>query len=166
MQKMMNKTADVITVIVGVLFISLFFANILNITARYLFGISYIWIPDLSRILFIWTVFLGGTAAYIKKQHLIIDFVKNRFRGTMLRTSDDLLNLIMAGFFALLVVKGIRITVNRMNIPYDSWEAVPTGVAYIAVPIAGIIMFLATLVRILETIKQSLSKRTTKIDNR
>lgn len=166
MEKMINKTADVITVIVGALFIAIFFANILNITARYLFGISYIWIPDLARILFIWMVLLGGTAAYIKKQHLIIDFVKNKFRGKMLMISDGLLNLTMAGFFVLLVVKGIRITVNRMNIPYDSWEAVPTGVAYIAVPIAGIIMFLATMVRILETIKQSLSKRMTKIDNR
>lgn len=165
MEKMINKTADVITVTVGALFITLFFANILNITARYLFGISYIWIPDLSRILFIWMVFLGGTAAYIKKQHLIIDFVKNKFRGKMLRTSDGLLNLTMAGFFVLLVVKGVHITVNRMNIPYDSWDAVPTAVAYIAVPVAGIIMFLATMVRILETIKQSLPKRTPKIDN-
>ena len=165
MHKMMNKTADIITVIVGTLFIALFIANILNITARYLFAISYIWIPDLSRILFIWTIFLGGTAAYIKKQHLMIDFVRDKFRGKMLKFNDSLLNLIMAGFFILLVVKGIRITGVRMNIPYDSWDAVPTAVAYIAVPVTGIIMFLATIVRILETLKQSQDKRPTEIDN-
>ena len=161
----MNKTADIITVIVGTLFIALFIVNILNITARYFFAISYIWIPDLSRILFIWIIFLGGTAAYIKKQHLMIDFVRDKFRGKMLKFSDSLLNLIMAGFFILLVVKGIRITEVRMNIPYDSWDAVPTAVSYIAVPVTGIIMFLATIVRILETIKESREKLPTEIDN-
>lgn len=165
MQKVMNKTADIITVIVGTLFLVLFVANILNITTRYLFGISYIWIPDLSRILFIWTVFLGGTAAYIKKQHLMIDFVKDKFRGKMLKFSDILLNLIMAGFFILLVVKGVRITEVRMNIPYDSWDAVPTAVAYIAVPVTGIIMFLATIARLLEAIIESRFKQATHIDN-
>lgn len=148
MEKAIDRTAGALGVITGVLFLVIFSVNVLNIAARYVFGISYIWIPDLSRILFIWMIFLGGAAAYINRQHLMIDLLRARLRGRALRANDGIISLGMAGLFVLLIVKGARITAARMNIPYDSWDIVPTAVAYVAVPVAGAIMLLATVSRL------------------
>lgn len=152
MEKAMKGLADVIGMIAGILFLALFIANIIQILNRYLFGISFLWVPDLTRMLFIWVVFLGGATAYIRKQHLMIDFVKDKFSHRTVQRTDELVDLVMVGFLILLIVKGIRITLVRLNIPYDSWN-VPTAVAYVAVPVAGFIMLLATVSRRLDAWK-------------
>jgi len=149
----MKRLADAIGMIAGILFLALFFANINQILNRYLFGISLLWIPDLSRMLFVWMVFLGGSTAYIRKQHLMIDFVKNKFSQKALKRTDALIDVGMLAFLILLIIKGIRITLVRLNIPYDAWE-VPTAIAYVAVPVACLIMLLATLSRRLDAWKR------------
>lgn len=146
MGKAIKRLADAIGMIAGILFIALFILNIIQILNRYLFGISFLWIPDLTRMLFVWVVFLGGATAYIRGQHLMIDFVKNKFSQKAIKGADALIDLGMAAFLILLIIKGIRITLVRLNIPYDAWE-VPTAIAYVAVPVACLIMLLAPLSR-------------------
>ncbi|MFQ5972311.1 MAG: TRAP transporter small permease [Alphaproteobacteria bacterium] len=155
MGKALDRATDILGLVAGALFVLLFLANVFNITARYVFAVSYIWIPDLSRILFIWMIFLGATAAYMKGQHLIIDVLRERFQRRHSRVSDWAIRLTMAAFLTLLIVKGARITSARMNIPYDAWDAVPTAVAYAAVPVAATIMLLATALRLVADLKAS-----------
>ena len=165
MEKAIDKLTDFIIALVGYIFIAIFAVYILNILARYAFGISYIWLPDLARILFIWMVFLGGAAAYVRGQHLLIDFVRNQLREKTLRITDQLIAVAMGAFFVFLIVKGARITSMRMNIPYDSWDVVPTAVSYAAVPVAGAIMLLATVIRFLTRLKPGWSQTDTRPDN-
>jgi TRAP-type C4-dicarboxylate transport system permease small subunit len=47
-------------------------------------------------------------------------------------------------FFLILIRFGWRIMVIRMDIPYTGWE-IPTGYAYLAVPISAFLMLLFTL---------------------
>ena len=164
MEKAIGKLTDFIVALVGFLFMSIFAVYVLNIVARYAFGISYIWLPDLARILFIWMVFLGGAAAYVRGQHLLIDFVRNQLREKTLRVTDQLVTVAMGAFFVFLIVKGARVTSVRMNIPYDSWDVVPTAVSYAAVPVAGAIMLLATVVRFVTRLKLGWSQTDTRPD--
>ena len=166
MEKAIDKLTDFIVALVGYIFIAIFAVYILNILARYAFGISYIWLPDLARILFIWMVFLGGAAAYVRGQHLLIDFVRNQLREKTLRVTDQLITLAMSAFFVFLIVKGARVTFVRLNIPYDSWDAVPTAVSYAAVPVAGAIMLLATVVRFWSLLKPGRSGTDDRADGR
>ncbi len=149
----MKILADVIGLMAGILFLLLFIVNIVQILNRYLFGISFLWIPDLTRLLFVWVVFLGGAAAYIRGQHLMIDFVKNKLSEKAIKGVDALIDLGMAAFLILLIEKGIRMSLVRLNIPYDAWE-VPTATAYVAVPVACMIMLVATFSRRLSAWKR------------
>jgi TRAP-type C4-dicarboxylate transport system permease small subunit len=56
----------------------------------------------------------------------------------------DLATLI---FLVVLFLKGIEVTKVRMRIPFDTWD-LPTGFAYIAVPICSAIMTIVTLIRV------------------
>jgi len=145
----MARTMRTLTGLTGALFLMLFCLNILRILLRYVWGIAWLWEPDFSRLLFIWIVFIGGTVLYAGKGHLVVDFFVTRMKPHVQKQMHFIMDLVMLIFLGLLVYKGIEVTKVRMRIPFDTWD-LPTGYAYMAVPICGAIMIIVTLVRIAE----------------
>jgi TRAP-type C4-dicarboxylate transport system permease small subunit len=133
----------------GTLFLALFLLNILRIFLRYFLGVAWLWEPDFSRLLFIWIVFIGATVLYVGKGHLVADYFLTRMQLKTRERMHFMIDLMTAIFLAVLVLKGIEVTKVRMRIPFDTWD-LPTGYAYMAVPICGAIMIIVTLVRIAE----------------
>jgi len=133
----------------GTLFLALFLLNILRIFLRYFLGVAWLWEPDFSRLLFIWIVFIGATVLYVGKGHLMVDFFLNRMKSKTRERMHFIIDLVTTLFLFVLVLKGIEVTRVRMRIPFDTWD-LPTGYAYLAVPICGAIMIIATLVRMAE----------------
>mgnify|MGYP001119850916 CR=1 FL=1 len=132
--------------ITGILFLILFLLNILRIFLRYFLGIAWLWEPDFSRLLFIWIVFIGATVLYVGKGHLLVDYFLNRMKSNTRERMHFIIDLVTIIFLAILVIKGIEVTKVRMRIPFDTWD-LPTGYAYMAVPICSVIMILVTLAR-------------------
>ena len=137
----------------GGLFLLLFLLNILRIFLRYFLGIAWLWEPDFCRLLFIWIVFIGATVLYVGKGHLAVDYFLNRMKSKARERMHFLIDLITVIFLAALVLKGIEVTKVRMRIPFDTWD-LPTGYAYMAVPICSLIMIIVTLVRMTEYLRE------------
>jgi len=135
----------------GVLFLALFVLNILRIVLRYFFGIAWLWEPDFSRLLFIWIVFIGATVLYVGKGHLAVDFFLTHMQPRTREYMHFMIDLVTAVFLAVLVVKGIEVTKVRMGIPFDTWD-LPTGYAYVAVPICSVLMTIVAVIRMTEYI--------------
>ena len=133
----------------GTLFLALFLLNILRIFLRYFLGVAWLWEPDFSRLLFIWIVFIGATVLYVGKGHLVADYFLTRMQLKTRERMHFMIDLMTAIFLAVLVLKGIEVTKVRMRIPFDTWD-LPTGYAYMAVPICGAIMIIVALVRMVE----------------
>ena len=133
----------------GTLFLALFLLNILRIFLRYFLGVAWLWEPDFSRLLFIWIVFIGATVLYVGKGHLVADYFLTRMQLKTRERRHFMIDLMTAIFLAVLVLKGIEVTKVRMRIPFDTWD-LPTGYAYMAVPICGAIMIIVALVRMAE----------------
>jgi TRAP-type C4-dicarboxylate transport system permease small subunit len=134
---------------IGVGLMGIFLLNMYQVGGRYLFGIGEIWIPDLTRLLFIWMVFLGTALMHLRKKHLAIDFVQLHLPHALRRTGEACVSVGMLGLAGVLVVVGWRIAEIRMDIPYTGLE-IPTGYAYAAVPIAAVVMALTDLADLLE----------------
>ena len=137
--------------VAGTLFLALFVLNILRIALRYFFGIAWLWEPDCSRLLFIWIVFIGATVLYVGKGHLAVDFFLSRMQPRTRGRMHFMIDLVTAVFLAVLVVKGIEVTKVRMGIPFDTWD-LPTGYAYVAVPICSVLMTIVAVIRMTEYI--------------
>ena len=132
--------------VAGTLFLALFVLNILRIALRYFLGVAWLWEPDFSRLLFIWIVFIGATVLYVGKGHLVVDFFLSHMQPRTRERVHFLIDLVTAIFLAVLVVKGIEVTKVRMGIPFDTWD-LPTGYAYVAVPICSAIMTIVAVFR-------------------
>jgi TRAP-type C4-dicarboxylate transport system permease small subunit len=125
----------------GVLFGGVFLVTVLNITLRNLGGVTWLWIPGLSRLLFIWTVFMATAVLYERHDHLIMDFFVSRFSPERKKVLELAINTVFLVFLVLFVLYGLSIARVRMRISFETWKF-PTGVAYLAAPVSGAIMLL------------------------
>jgi TRAP-type C4-dicarboxylate transport system permease small subunit len=138
-----------LSAIIGGILIVIFLLNLYQVGGRYLFGVGAIWIPDLTRLLFIWMVFLGTALMYQRKRHLVIDFVLLRLTGSVRRAVEAGIGVGMLVLAGVMAAAGWRIMRIRMDIPYTGLE-IPTGYAYLAVPVAAFLMVLTSLANIWE----------------
>jgi TRAP-type C4-dicarboxylate transport system permease small subunit len=132
-----------LSLIIGGILIVIFLLNLYQVGGRYLFGVGAIWIPDLTRLLFIWLVFLGTALMHQRNRHLVIDFLLLKFRRSARRAAEAMINLGMLALAGVMAAAGWRIMLIRMDIPYTGLE-IPTGYAYLAVPVAAVLIGLTS----------------------
>ncbi|WP_455381242.1 TRAP transporter small permease [Salinispira pacifica] len=137
--RIVNSVARVLRWATGISFLLLFCITILSITLRYVAGVAWLWVPDFSRLLFIWIVFTGAAVMYADNGHLVMDFFVNRMRPDRRDRLELVIHAAMIAFLLVLVVKGIDIARVRMRIPFDTWN-LPTGYAYLALPVNAAFM--------------------------
>jgi len=137
----------------GAILLVIFSLNLYQVGGRYLFGVGAVWIPDLTRLLFIWMVFLGTALMHQRKRHLAIDFLLHKFPRPARRTIDALIGMGMLGLVSVMAVVGWRIMQIRMDIPYTGLE-IPTGYAYLAVPVAAALMAFTSLANLWEWVQE------------
>jgi len=137
--------------VVALAFATLFAVVVLNIVLRNVAGIAWLWIPAVARLLFVWIVFLGVAAAVRRNEHLVVDFFQRRMPRRVQKAVVFGIHLASLPFFAMLLVYGLQVARVRMRIPFDTWQF-PTGWAYMAVPVAAVILIVFTLERLASTI--------------
>jgi len=79
----------------------------------------------------------------------VIDFVVLHLPHPCRRAAEACVSAGMLGLAGVLIIAGWRIAQIRMDIPYTGLE-IPTGYAYVAVPIAAMVMAVTDLADLLE----------------
>ncbi len=59
-------------------FVAMMGCVLLEVVARDMLSISTTWAEELSRFLFVWTVFLGAASAWHRGMHIVIDVLPRR----------------------------------------------------------------------------------------
>jgi TRAP-type C4-dicarboxylate transport system permease small subunit len=149
MRILLSRLDRILSAGIGTALLGIFFLNMYQVGGRYLFGIGAVWIPDVTRFLFIWMVFLGTALMHLRGKHLVIDFIRERLPAHVRRATELVISGAMLAMACILLGVGWRIMVIRMDIPYTGWE-IPTGYAYLAVPVAALLIGLTNLVNLWE----------------
>jgi TRAP-type transport system small permease protein len=135
------KTTAALQIVAGALLLTLFTLNVVQIGLRYFLGAALIWLPDLSRLLFVWLVFIGASVLVARNGHLVMDFFTARLTAASRNRAQLVIQIGQIGFFVVMLVWGTRIFLVRLDIPFDTWEF-PTGWAYLAVPASALLMII------------------------
>lgn len=117
-------------------FSTIFAINIAQIFLRIIGG-GWIWVHDLSALLFAWTVMLGAAAAYGKFDHVVVSVLVDRISSTWRQILAVLVRLIELTVGALVLYASFEIVETRMAIPYVQL-GVPSGWAYMSVSALGV----------------------------
>ena len=116
-------------------FSTIFAINIGQIFLR-IFGGGWIWVHDLSALLFAWTVMLGAAAAYGKFDHVVASVLIDRISSGWNRILAIVVRIIELSVGALILYASLEIIETRMAIPYVQL-GIPTGWAYVSVSVLG-----------------------------
>ncbi|AEG60662.1 TRAP transporter small permease [Desulforamulus ruminis] len=76
----------------------------INAFLRYLFEQTIVSSEELSRYLFVWTIFLGTITAYKDNQHIGVDLITSRLKGVPKKVVD------LAGYILVLIAVGVMLS--------------------------------------------------------
>jgi len=129
--------------VAGLAFAVIFAVNLVQMVARALGG-GWVWVPDVSQLLFLWLIMLGSVAAYCHGEHIVTGYLDGKLTGRSRRVLSVVLRVVEVVFFLVLVVSGSYVVQVRGNINYIQL-GIPTSWAYLAIPVGGALMALAAL---------------------
>lgn len=123
--------------------IILTFAGVLK---RYIFRNPITWLEEMQALLFMWIVFIGGSAAFRNASHVSIEIVVDSLPeriGKFIERFDVLLQLAILGYlcsqeflYYFQLVSTNKVTI-LLRIPYS--------IAYLALPVGGVLMIVSML---------------------
>lgn len=152
MRKLLNYLDKLLFYFSGILFLGLFLINTVQIVIRSTTSKSLLWVVDFSQLLLVWIVFLGATVALYRKEHLLIDYLKEKVSKKVSAYIDIITRILFLIFIIVISYNGIKVVEIRMSIDYVilGW---PTGLAYLAIPVTGVIMILYLFHALYESIQ-------------
>ncbi|WP_200017203.1 TRAP transporter small permease [Cobetia sp. cqz5-12] len=143
--KGLEKTLTLLMVLALVAMIVLVFVNVV---LRYGFNSGISISVELSRFLFVWVTFMGAVTALIRQEHLSVNTFADKLPAACRRVLDRVVTLVMLGC-CLMLLKGSfdQTLLNWRNLSPIS--GIPVGVFYLAGLMAGVLMSLILLWRLL-----------------
>lgn len=132
--------------LIGSLWVLLFLL-FFQVVLRYFFGVTWNWIEEVARFLFLWMVWIGAGFAAKCRAHLKIEAFTNMMPKWLQSKADFVSLLIWIVFAALLAWKGFQLTAllfkrNQLSPVLQ----IPMAWAYAAVP-AGVGLMLFRLLQ-------------------
>jgi len=143
--KGLEKSLTLLMVLALVAMIALVFVNVV---LRYGFNSGISISVELSRFLFVWVTFMGAVTALIRQEHLSVNTFADKLPAACRRVLDRVVTLVMLGC-CLMLLKGSydQTVLNWRNLSPIS--GIPVGVFYLAGLMAGVLMSLILLWRLL-----------------
>lgn len=145
-----KKVTDGLVVTFFVSLILLVFAQVIF---RFVFHNSQPWIDEVSRFLFIWIIYLGGTITIRKGINITFDLLIDSLTSKTWMVVFTIVNIICISFLLLIVVLGFNISlINRVQA--SSLLGLNMGIVTLAIPIGGILMIVSQIEYYLTTLKK------------
>lgn len=137
----MNKARLIFDKIIETASIGIFVIMVLlvafQVFMRYVLNSPSVFSESLTRYLFVWLVLVTATYACGKREHMCINFLKDKLSANG-QNRINILTEALALIFAacIMVYGGIRISAMQM-VQLDSVLKIPTGVIYSIIPVCG-----------------------------
>lgn len=120
-----------------------------QVIVRYVFSNPSALSETLTKYAFVWLILYSSAYVFGQRDHISINFVKDKQKESTKRSLNIFIELIVIIFACLVMVYG-GIRVSSMNLlQFDSILNVPTGYIYSAIPISGILIIIYSIYNIL-----------------
>lgn len=150
---MFIKLLEKLQLIIGGLFLSVFFITIIIQVTTRIGGISAIWTEEVATYSFIWSVFMGAAVMLNRREHFQFDFLLKKLKGKAQRTLYLVNDVILLLFSLAIFYYGIQAVQNFWNYNWVSLSEMKMGYVWISVPIMGGTMAIYTVNHIIRNLK-------------
>jgi len=113
-----------------------------SVISRYVFSFTFDWAEELSRFLFVWSVFLGSALIMGANGHLAVEFLPHKLKGSAAGlVLEFFIKLCSYVFILILLTQGYKMT-SMMMFQTSPGMGIPMGIIYAVIPISSILMIL------------------------
>lgn len=144
LKKISDVTNTIYTTMAVAAIISIVFACTVQVVVRYVFNSAFSWTEELARYSFVWATMCGSTIATKKVSHATMDFIVQKFRGSLRKTQQTVINLVIMGICVLFIVQSIpllKVTSTQLSVGMR----IPLMYIYLAVPVGAVGHFIHAL---------------------
>lgn len=145
LSRLTELTLNLLMVLALVAMVALVFTNVV---LRYGFNSGISISVELSRFLFVWIIFLGTVVGLMRHEHLRVTTLSDRMPPIMRDVLQRLVTLTMLGC-CLMLTKGSYAQTRLNWTDLSPISGIPVGVFYLAALVAGVLMSLILLFRLL-----------------
>lgn len=115
MLRFLNKLEQHLAVLLLCIMTGLVFSQVV---LRFGFGLGYGWIDELSRLAFIWVVFLGAVVGVQRHLHLRVTVFLNLLPARLRALAGLLGDLILLAFCAAMAWHGLQLVLSTFDFPF------------------------------------------------
>lgn len=120
MKKFLDIMMKVQTHIAGICFLVIFCINTLEIICRTFINHSFLWVSDISTICIVWMICMGMAVGVYKTDHIFLEFVVSKMPHKVRHIVSIVIQLLTLGFFVMLFVTGIEMTMSKLSLIFPS----------------------------------------------
>ncbi len=156
---MMEKAKQIIDrILLGVcivLFIAMVILTTYQVITRYFFNLPSTYSEVLTRYAFVWLILLSATYIFGQRDHIAINLLKDKFKGTAKTVINVLIEIITIIFaVTILIYGGFRVSSLNM-LQMDSMLNIPTGYIYSVIFVSGILTVLYCIYNIIHIVSDA-----------
>ncbi|MFP4138043.1 MAG: TRAP transporter small permease [Halomonas sp.] len=131
--------------LIAVLLVALIVAVSANVVGRSLLNHSLPWADELARMLFIWMIFVGAAAAFLRFEHIAVDILVRRLPPRAAYGLYLLQQLIIAGLMGVMVWGALSVIFKASG--RSAILGVPWGLINASVLVCALVILAAALWR-------------------
>ena len=150
-KKILNKVDDIIEYLCMGTLVILVCIVFMQVCTRYLLHFTPRWSEETSVILMIWLGFITMAIGVKKGMHLSISALVNLFPKPVQKVIFYFDELAVMAFGIVLFVHGKNLSAQTMSSTLPATQ-LPAGVLYAVLPVAGVMIIIYTIIRILDLI--------------
>ncbi len=158
MKKVLDKVAEILLIVSGLLFFAIFAVNMLEIFSRSFFNHSFLWVSDFSIICVVWMICLSISVGVYRREHLFMEYLAAKLPPKARKALAVSISLISIGFFLMLFYTGLQTAVTKKELIFPSiqWSLVW---AYSALPVFAILSAIFMIPRLISQFRGEESKQ-------
>lgn len=144
-RRVLNKTEDVVTVVVSVLLVVVVFFQVFF---RYALNSPLAWSEELARFIFIWLVFIASALVLRDDSHMSMNFFVNLMPEKLRAIIDIVSKALISGFMIIIM----RQTIKVMQITHSQESpslGIPMSLIYFALFVGFALMLIDFATRII-----------------
>lgn len=125
----------------AVLFIAIFAILVAQIVFRQIFNSPLIWSEELAKLLFIYVGMLGVSIGIKGDQHVMIDFLYNKFSPKLTKIVFTFIQLLILISIVMIVFLGYKLFMRKMRFEMIALK-ISAGWMYASLPSVGSLMLI------------------------
>jgi TRAP-type C4-dicarboxylate transport system permease small subunit len=150
MERFLNRFITVLEWWAVILLVLMVALVALGVFFRYVLGASLAWYDEFASYLLVWLTFYGAVVASYRDRHIGFDVVVNRLMPSTRRMMKIVAELFVLGFQIVLFYYGWNLMQKMGDETAISLPWVKMGWVYSVLPIAGGLMLIISLDRLLQ----------------